>query len=109
MSSYPIDDADDFSLFSSVLGAKPQPDEDEDDDDAIRDTMFLLLRLYYGKANNQKRSLEEELELLKQSSQFDRDVNKPELPADDTWRLDALSPSGSRNRGPLLDSSGRVR
>jgi hypothetical protein len=83
--------------------------DDDDEEDAIREAMFLLLRLYYAKAYHQKQSLQEEFELLKNSSLYDRDPAEKEPDVDTTWRLDSLAPSGSRNTGPLLDSSGRVR
>lgn len=114
------DPSSDFELIASLLpdpSAKPIEDDEEDTDaeDVLREATLLLLRLTYGQAQAQLQSLEQEIQILRSAPP--RPSEAPEDPrharereANDVWRLDAPMPQGGPDgKGPLLDSSGKVR
>ncbi|KAF5387546.1 hypothetical protein D9757_006569 [Collybiopsis confluens] len=108
----------DFDLIASLLPSSSNRNDEEDEDeldsetsDVLRSTILLLLRLFYGQAQTQLGSLEQEQELLRnappmppsRSSQTTDDQRRRTRESDnDIWKLDT-----PKRSGPLLDSKGK--
>jgi immunoglobulin-binding protein 1 len=112
-----------FGLIASLLPTGTQTKEekelDTETDEILRGTSIIVLRLLYAQAQSQTEMMDRELEMLKaappsptmsaQVESQDERVKKREEEAS-MWRLDAPRPSGGPDgKGPLMDSSGRVR
>lgn len=110
----PEDDSNEFGLFVSLLKLSSSMDSanqgEEDQDEVTRETILLLLRLYFGQAYAQMQSMQEEMELLQQAHLYNTSssIYDTSGPSDDTWRLDVLPRGGIDGKGPLMDSSGKV-
>lgn len=84
----------------------------------LRSTAILLLRVLYAQTHTQLESMEQEFDLLRQaptspsgapsSLNGSQDERKREgKEQEQMWKLDA-NIGASREKGPLLDHSGRV-
>ena len=105
-----IDTSNSYDLVASLIAtSKTDDDDDDESESATREANLLLLRLQWSQAAAQTNSIEQELELLHNAPPEETDEGGTEAPPDDTWRLDAPSQRLTDTRGPLLDSSGRVR
>lgn len=105
---------DDFELIASMLPTSPKNDQqdDEEDDEVLRESYLLGIRLMWVQAQGHLENMEQEFELLRTAP-----PPPPSLPEasqnadqDDTWRLEPTASRGGPDvKGPLMDSSGRVR
>lgn len=104
------------SLLPTSTSSRQAADEDDPEtEDILRETVLILLVLLYGQTHASLESMGQELELLRSMPP------PPPPPRDDTrmakhqeqddmWKLDAPRPTGGPDgKGPLLDSSGKVR
>ncbi|CAA7271528.1 unnamed protein product [Cyclocybe aegerita] len=115
----------DFELIASLLPAQssqvPKPDDDLESstDEILRETITLLLRLFYAHASSQLQSMQQELELLRNAPPSPitgpEDLVKGEhdhrhkrrKSEENAWKLDIPVPGGPDGKGPLLDPTGK--
>jgi immunoglobulin-binding protein 1 len=106
------DDEDDFTLIKTLLKSpslSSNGHDDAEDDESLRTLSILVVKLYFLHAHAQLKSMDEELELLRQAKFTQNPYDfEPSGPSDDTWRLDQLGPKGFSSNGPLIDSDGKV-
>ena len=121
----PLEDAiSEFNLIASLLPSKSAKSTNEEDDidseteHILREATLLLLRLKYAQSQAQLENLEQELGLLLKAPpspprpprQADDRRSKIRGNDSDMWKLDVPRPNlGADGKGPLLDSSGKVR
>ncbi|KAJ6618806.1 TAP42-like protein [Mycena sp. CBHHK59/15] len=110
----------DFDLISSLLPQGPENKEEEEDEedseseDILRETILLLLRLFYAQAHSQLLSLSQELDLLRNAPPMppqppqphDDRRGKDRATERDMWKLDSPG-GGADGKGPLLDPDGK--
>lgn len=104
-------------LLPSGSSSRPSEDEEELDsevEDALREAILVLLRLFYTQAQTRMDNVEQEFDLLRNAPATDQrpveDVQR-RTADDNMWRVEPLQPidRGVDGRGPLIDSSGKVR
>lgn len=102
------EDADEFALIRSILKVPSGSVGEEEDDDNLRTLSLMVIKLYHAQAFAQLRSMEEELQLLRQAQRTQNPYDSGHADdSDDTWRLDQPGRGGLSNDGPLMDSSGK--
>jgi immunoglobulin-binding protein 1 len=103
----------DFDLVASLLLPSEDDAEDLETENILRETTLLLLRLFYAQTCAQLESVDQEIQLLRNTP------TPPPLPKppgderrnktkdqEDMWKIDAAPELP--NRGPLLDPHGKV-
>lgn len=103
----------DFDLVASLLLPSEDDAEDSETENVLREATLLLLRLFYAHACAQLEGVDQEIQLLRNAPP---PPPLPKPPVDerryktkdqeDMWKLDAAPELP--NRGPLLDSHGKV-
>ncbi|KAG7448121.1 TAP42-like protein [Guyanagaster necrorhizus] len=105
----------DFILISSLLPSATASGDEDEDDEVLRETVLLLLRLFYSLSKTHLAHIDTELQLLKTAPPplpysprpDDNDPRKKEKDErdEDMWKLDAPKPNPGG--GPLLDPAGK--
>jgi len=113
----------DYDLILSLLPASQTKSSDgaeeldSETDEVLRETTFILLRLFYAQASSQLQSLGQEKQLLNTtpprsdstgSSAMSDPRSKKRKEEEEAWKLDLQLGGGPDGRGAILDASGKV-
>ena len=104
------DDLDLIAFLLSLTNEGQQADDDDDNEEEFRSICLLAIHLIWLQGQSQLQSMDQELELLLDAPPLEPESWHPGDQRDTTWRLDpSMSRGGPDGKGPLMDSSGKVR